>query len=78
MSLSTSLRVLGLAAALMGSALAGARAEGTSPFDGPSAFGAYRASEGVSSARETAPSLRDAGQNLLERSGATGGNGQNS
>ena len=76
MSVSTSLRVLGLAAALMGSALAGARAEGTSPFDGASAFGAYRAADEAAPARQTAPTLRQSEQNFLERSGATGGNGQ--
>jgi hypothetical protein len=77
MSASTSLRTLALAAALLGTAaVSGARAEGTSPFDGASAFGAYRATEAAAPVRQSAPSLRDSELNFLERSGATGGNGQ--
>jgi hypothetical protein len=77
-NLTKALRTLGLAAALMSPLLAqGARAEGTSPFDGKAAYAAFDEA-GQSAPRGAAPSYGATEQNFLERSGATGGNGQHS
>ncbi|MBP0493833.1 hypothetical protein [Roseomonas indoligenes] len=74
-------RALGLAAVLAGAGLAhGAMAaEGSSPKEGASAYGAYDSAErGLLGPRHPV-TTRDAGRaalNLLEASGATGGAGQ--
>ena len=74
-SLTKTLRTLGLAAALMGPALAqGALARTAWTVDGPMDVPAVsRSATAPQSAMQTDPA-----QNTLEESGATGGNGQHS